>query len=207
MGNKQEIGKLFENKLNNGKKKPSTNLWEKVNTTLEAEKRRRKRVLYYWFLGGGLTVLLGLFLFNNSQNSTPEQKNNNLIVAQPNITSEKESTENSIVISKKDSLYNNNIETEEKLSKIDLSTKISEQNENENPVTENINKQRIESEKEKTSSKILNENYTVSKNYYYYNSKDGKQLITTSKREIDSLIIEGHKTIDSLTTKKIDSIH
>ena len=47
MGNKQDIGKLFEKKLGAGGKIPKESLWEKINTTLDEEKRKRRRILFY----------------------------------------------------------------------------------------------------------------------------------------------------------------
>lgn len=38
MGQKKDIGELFEQKLSKGKKKPSESVWEKINTSLDAEK-------------------------------------------------------------------------------------------------------------------------------------------------------------------------
>ena len=51
----------------------------------------------------------------------------------------------------------------------------------------------------------VDETFTVSKKYYYYNSKDGKQLVTTNKKDIDSIIAEAYKNIDTTTVKREDS--
>ena len=78
MGNKQDIGKLFEKKLGAGGKIPKESLWEKINTSLDEEKRKRKRLLFYWWLGGGISFLVGLFLLfgtENFQNENPKKYN------------------------------------------------------------------------------------------------------------------------------------
>ena len=65
---------------------------------------------------------------------------------------------------------------------------------------------KTESKNPSSKKKNIDETYKVSKKYYYYNSKDGKQLVTENKKTIDSLILEATKTLDSTTTEKTDSL-
>ncbi|MBK5213043.1 MAG: hypothetical protein JJE55_05210 [Flavobacteriaceae bacterium] len=204
MEQKKDIGALFEKGLNDGKKIPNKSLWEKINTTLDEEKRRKKRILYYWFVGAGLSVLLGLFLllgngiFSPSNYNLPE--NNTSSPNQSISTLEKISNETSLENSTKDSLSHQTY-TEEKLSKIKYVQEDSVLMKN-----ENTSKLIPETKTEKilSKNKSKNENYSVSKNYYYYNSRDGKRLVTSDKKVIDSLLLD--KSLDSVNIKKIDSL-
>ncbi len=204
MEQKEDIGALFEKGLNDGKKIPNKSLWEKINTTLDDGKRRKKRIFYYWFVGAGLSVLLGSLLlfgngiFSSSNSNLPE--NNTSSPIQSISTIEKGSNETSLENSSKDSL-NHQTNTKEKLSKI--------KNVQEDSVfmkKENASKQMLETKTEKilSKNKSKDENYSVSKNYYYYNSRDGKRLVTSDKMVIDSLLLD--KTLDSVDIKKIDSL-
>jgi hypothetical protein len=205
MGQKKDIGKLFATRLSEGKQIPKESLWEKINTSLDEEKRKRKRLLIYWWLGGGISVLVGLFLlfgagnFLNQNSETPSE--NNYLEQNSFSNSEKENTETTINISEKDSLqFKDN--AEEKLSKIE---NINESKTLNNPET--LSKKTSEKKIQKGSSKgkSIDETYTVSKKYYYYNSKDGKQMVTSNKDEIDSLVSQQYKSLDTTATKKIES--
>lgn len=190
MGQKKDIGQFFENKLNKGKKAPSENLWEKINTSLNEAERKRKKILFYWLMGGGALVLLGLFLlFHNgyfSQTNTYNTENNASSVEDPFPSSQKGNDEKSIEISSKDSstIKNNQNEKLSKISPMEDNSSISDP---ENSIKKNSEKQ---TKKSTLKSKSLDETFSVSEKYYYYNSRDGKQVITENKKEIDSLISE-----------------
>jgi len=206
MGQKKDIGKLFETKLSAGKKIPTESLWEKINTSLDEEKRKRKRILFYWWLGGGISVLFGLYLlfgagnFLNQNSQIPPENNTSENNSFSNL--EKENTETTLNISEEDSLQFKN-KSEEKLSKIETTENLSTIIE-----TENTSKTTSKKQNQKGSSKgkSIDEIYTISEKYYYYNSKDGKQMVTANKNEIDSLVSQQYKSLDSVPTKKIDSI-
>ncbi len=204
MGNKKDIGKLFETKLSAGNKIPKESLWEKINTSLDEEKRKRKRLLIYWWLGGGISVLLGLVLlfgagnFLNQNSQIPLENNSSEQNSFSNF--ETENTDTIVNISKEDSfLIKNN--GEEKLPKIeDLNESVL--NNSEEPIKMS-SKKKIQ--KGSSKGKSIDEIYTVSEKYYYYNSKDGKQIITNKKQEIDSLVSQHYKSLDSTTTKKMET--
>lgn len=200
MGQKKDIGQFFENKLNDGKKSPNKNLWEKVNASLDQEKRRRRRIFFYWASGCAILTLLGaLFLFSNAKflqpNSTIPKKNNEKI-QNPVLSPENEDGEKSIKISPVDStipVKNDN----EKLSKIP------------SPVADRQTAEKGKKkvlEKKPKKSKNVEETFSVSEKYYYYNSRDGKQFVSENKSEIDSLVFDAYKNIDSTTVKKKDSL-
>lgn len=207
MGQKKDIGTLFETKLSAGNKIPKESLWEKINTSLDEEKRKRKRLLLYWWLGGSISVLLGLFLlfgarnFLNQNSQIPLEQDSSELNSFSN--SEKENTETTINISEKDSFqFESNVE--EKLSKIVTPTKDLKQSEAVND-SEN-NKPENKTKTISSNTKQVDETFTISEKYYYYNSRDGKQLVTESKKEIDSLISKQYKSLDTLPSKKNDSL-
>lgn len=206
MGQKKDIGKLFENKLNDGKRTPNKNLWDKINTSLEEEMRRKKRFFFYWLVGGGISVILGIFLlFSNGSPLKTEpaaKKENGTVVERPNTITDKESNK-TLLKNSTENLLNNKNEGEEKLSKIDPPIDNLKPNETEISSKNNL---KIKTNQNSPNHKSLDETFTVSKKYYYYNSKDGTQLITNNKNEIDSLVSEQYKSLDSLATKKVDSL-
>lgn len=203
MGEKKDIGKLFENKLNKGKKAPKNTLWEKINTSLDEEKNRRKRIFYYWISGGVILTLLGAFLlFGNSDflkiNSTVTKKHNEIL---ENTVSSSEKIDN---VKSTETLPIDSLSAElqdEKLSKIATV----EENQPVNSLQKSEGKESINtSEKKVSKSKSLDETFTVSEKFYYYNSRDGRQIVTQDKKEIDSLILKNKNELDSVNIKKKD---
>lgn len=203
MGEKKDIGKLFENKLNKGKKAPKNTLWEKINTSLDEEKHRRKRIFYYWISGGVILTLLGAFLlFGNSDflkiNSTVTKKYNEIL---ENTVSSSEKVGN---VKSTETLHIDSLSAElqdEKLSKIATV----EENQPVNSLQKSEGKESINtSEKKVSKSKSLDETFTVSEKFYYYNSRDGRQIVTQDKKEIDSLILKNKNELDSANIKKKD---
>lgn len=205
MGEKKDIGKLFENKLNKGKKAPKNTLWEKINTSLDEEKHRRKRIFYYWISGGVILTLLGAFLlFGNSDflkiNSTVTKKYNEIL---ENTVSSSEKVDN---VKSTETLPIDSLSAElqdEKLSKIATV----EENQPVNSLQKSEGKESINtSEKKVSKSKSLDETFTVSEKFYYYNSRDGRQIVTQDKKEIDSLILKNKNELDSANIKKKDTL-
>lgn len=190
MKQEKDIGQFFKNKLNKGEKTASESLWEKINTSLNQEQRKRKKILFYWLIGGGSIVLLGLFLlFNNGYFSQPNShspERNASSVGEPFPASHKENNEVLMKISPIDSSIIKN-DQNEKLTKILLIEENSTISVPENPKKKNSEKK---TKKSTPKSKSLGETFSVSEKYYYYNSRDGKQVITENKKEIDSLISE-----------------
>lgn len=205
MGEKKDIGKLFENKLNKGKKAPKNTLWEKINTSLDEEKHRRKRIFYYWISGGVIITLLGAFLlFGNSDflkiNSTVTKKHNEIL---ENTVSSSEKVDN---VKSTETLPIDSLSAElqdEKLSKIATV----EENQPVNSLQKSEGKKSINtSEKKVSKSKSLDETFTVSEKFYYFNSRDGRQIVTQDKKEIDSLILKNKNELDSANIKKKDTL-
>jgi len=205
MEHKKEIGELFKDKLSTGKKKPSLNLWEKINSTLEAEKLRKKRLLYRWLVGTGLVGALLLFLALN--NESPVQKN-----------SEKQQNEVPLT-----NHSNNSIESFTEKAKEDNDAKqsfetseveplmVTNENENENEKPANI-KSKIQHHHSEKNSKNNNsvgtfdESLIVTKNYHYYDSRSNKTLVTQNKSFIDSIINVQSKSLDSVKAPKANTV-
>lgn len=199
----KDVGKIFENKLNVGKKEPSESVWEKINTSLDAERSRKKKFLYTWLVGTGLISIFLLFLvFNNEgllQSNIPIQQDNIPIDNHSNISTEP-STERQG--------EENNFKEMNQNATSGVPNEI-EGESNENSGIKSQMKE-IGSEKESkiygSTTKIDNKNFTVSKNYYYYDSKTGKTLVTQNKNKIDSLISKQHKSLDSVTAPKTNDL-
>ena len=217
----KDIGELFEKKLSKGKKKPSESVWEKINTSLDAEKSRKKRILYTWLVGAGLIGVFVLFLVLNNesplQSNSPKQQDHTIVTNQsdissdPSIEKEKEDNDTKELFKalKEDTLIVTN-KNREKDPEIAITNQDSELNEKEK--SSNIKskiQQKDSGNKSKnniTTGNTFDKNSTVTKNYYYYNSQNNQTIVTQNKNEIDSLISEQNKFLDSVTTSKIDSL-
>ena len=203
MGQKKDIGKFFENNLNQGKKAPDQSLWGKINTSLDEEERKRKRN-FYWLVGGAITVLLGLILLfgnNFDAETSSTQEPDHIKLSDQNGTAETDTDQTTFPKQDADSLRIQN-SRDERLSKIATSKLEETQNANEN-VSKNSRKMKVKNNSSDKTS--VDETFTVSKKYYYYNSKDGKQLVTTNKQDIYSIIAVAYKNIDTTTVKREDS--
>jgi len=206
MGQKKDIGQFFENKLNDGKSTPNKHLWDKINTSLDEEKRRKKRMFFYWFVGGGASVILGFALlfgigfFKNTESFAPKEKTP--VVEDLDSKSKKDSEEIIFDTSEKDSLGIHKRQ-EEKLSKINSSTESVKKLETESSSEKNYNK-KINSFS--TTKKPVDETFSVAEKYYYYNSRNGKQIVTENRKEIDSIVLEAYRKIDSTGFKMKDSL-
>lgn len=204
MEDKKDIGSFFKDKLKEGKKSPDKNLWNRINTSLDELAERKESNLRYWLAGLGIPILLGFFLlFNPSKDSeklseTPER---NTELSFPSL--EEKSKENDVKFLVTDSLENIT-NPDGKLNGITANME-----EPTTKLTHNPSEKVSDNETKKSSTKkspSIDETYKVSKNYYYYNSEAGKEWITTDKNKIDSLLSDGKKTMDSIVTKKNDSL-
>ncbi|CAM3297790.1 hypothetical protein [Aequorivita lipolytica] len=208
MGQKKDIGTLFENKLNEGKRTPNNSLWEKINISLDEEKRKRKKIILYWLVGGGLSVLIGVLLvFDNGSflmSTTPPPQNNATLNERSLSPSEGKNEKSEVKILSKNAL-SQQPGTGEKLSKISTVQENTTENNEENSLrTEPSPEPAANHETRKLSSKKndIDDTFNISEMYYYYNSLNGKQIITANKKEVDSLISEKQKSLDSTALNK-----
>ncbi len=207
MGQKKDIGLVFEEKLKVGTKTPNENLWDKIDTTLDEKNRKSKRFFYIWFIGGTLVLLTGVYLFfGNKIFTNSETQSNQSTYTNTTPTSistlSKEKNEATFTANHKDSsaLKNNT----EKLLKTDTTDKPNVKTELANPQqTPQLkyqNEPRVKSKKRNSNKTNLEEVYDVSTNYHYYNSEDNEQIITKDKNMIDSIIKSKSHHIDSVKT-------
>ena len=191
MAQKRDIGQVFATRLKDGKKSPSKDAWNRLDVTLENEKQRKKKNLLYWLMGGGLAFLVGLYILLgtnilkndsfSSEKNLPKKENAGFILDN-DINQKEEGVKSNDSIELKHP--QKTINFEENAEKIDQN--------NPSQLTKEGN-----SKKEKTNH--IDESFEVTKNYYYYNSKDGKQLVTKNKEVIDSLMDENYKTPDTIS--------
>lgn len=154
-------------------------------------------------MGSGISTLFIFFLLFSSesllQSNIEKPENNPSSTEQPFSSSEKENNENTNEIVTKNSINVTKLNSQ----KLSQTTPIQE-----NSILsekEISSKSKINNKITTSKNKAIEETYNVSEKYYYYNSKDGKQLITTNKNEIDSLVAEQYKTLDSVANKKADN--
>lgn len=82
MENKEDLGKLIKNQLENLKKSPDDDLWDKINTTLDNRDRRKKR--FFLLVISSLLIVLSILifkpldLFTNDLNLESQNENNTL---------------------------------------------------------------------------------------------------------------------------------
>lgn len=66
MGQKKDIGEIFASKLKDGEKNPSSELWNRVDDSLDKQNQLKKKNIIYWFIGGVGVLIIGLsILFGN----------------------------------------------------------------------------------------------------------------------------------------------
>jgi|26BtaG_2_1085354.scaffolds.fasta_scaffold00209_1 low affinity Fe/Cu permease len=200
MEEKKDIGQFFKDKLKDGEKSPSTDLWDRINTSLDKEDRLRKNSFPYWIMGLGITLLFILgFIFYTSnfiESDSDSLKKENTIKAQaPVLATPSESNEDRININYSLDEVSENKNLSEIESKIDDSIKNSVARPKKNMV--------VSMEKE-SLPKIAEtiDSYRVSKKYHYYNSEDGEEWSTSDKNLIDSLLYKNDVKLDSVEPKK-----
>jgi hypothetical protein len=201
MAKKNDIGTLFENKLKEGEKSPNSALWEKINTSLEKEERKRKKFFFFWLTGGGIVGLISLWvLFSNpffTATFTDKPNSNTILTEERTVISEPENEKLITSTAIKDSINSEDNDAEKLLELKGIKE-------------DSIQKAKIiignKTKSITSKKKSIEETFEVSEKYYYYNSRDGKQIVTESKKTIDSLIFEATKTLDSTMIKKKDSL-
>lgn len=200
MEEKKDIGQFFKDKLKDGEKSPSTDLWDRINTSLDKEDRLRKNSFPYWIMGLGITLLFILgFIFYTSnfiESDSDSLKKENTIKAQ------------APVLATPSELNNDRMETLDSHYKISEIKNLSEIEFKIDDSIENTvmrpEENSVVSQKNVSSPKISEtlESYRVSKKYHYYNSEDGAEWSTSDRNLIDSLLNKNKIIIDSVEPKK-----
>ncbi len=211
MKNKEDIGTLFEKKLQGAQKTPSISLWDRVDETLNKKDKSRKRIFWYW-TGGAITLLLISLLYAVSPffktNGNPEKQ-------QIEITLEGNKSEKSIDELPKDSNLNTDTLAEKKSLEIDATkeivseiTPLEEKLKTPVPTSKNKKHKSQVSKTNKSKNKFNDENVEVKTTYYYYNSENDFRMETTNKKVIDSILNSTETQNDTIKTyKKTDSLN
>lgn len=221
MGQKKDIGELVEKKLSKGKEKPHESVWERINSSLETERLRKKRVLYSWLVGTGLFSALLLFIALNNegllQSNFPKQQNDIPLTNHSSNSSEQstektgeESYTNEVLKTAKEDTSIITREEEKRTSEFAVTNENLKLDEKEGVSSLKPKIKQYDSKKKvknnRSTGDTFDEDYRVTKNYHYYNSKMKQTIVTQDKREIDSLISEQNKSLDSISTSKTDSL-
>ncbi|WP_034261246.1 hypothetical protein [Altibacter lentus] len=202
MENKREIGSFFEDKLREGEKSLESNLWERINNSLDVEKIRRKKILFYWATGVSVIALIGLLLL-----LIPDFFSEESGKYKENATPTKDQVESTLVQEHTAKEYNDINATLIENKNDDEGTSSSETQKDSTEKTHEISVPSLHRTNNRANLKneSIDETFTVSKKYYYYNSKDGRQIETNEKSVIDSLISKNNTSLDSIVNKGDDN--
>ncbi len=193
MGQKKEIGEIFASKLKHGEKSPSTELWNKLNDSLDKQKKMKyKKALYLFLAGAGVLIIIFLLLEINVLTDNPHTlKENRPSEDETSLIGDQHVEHKQEEIKIKDSIANG---TNHKQSP--QTTFPSEKEIKNNSLHENDNSKYKKVENIQTNT--LDDGYEVKKNYYYYNSDKGENMITENIEVIDSLLNRTQLSTDSI---------
>ncbi|RFN59808.1 hypothetical protein [Marixanthomonas ophiurae] len=188
MEHKEDIGTLFERKLQNKKVKPKSNLWKKIDVSLTQRAKKQKKTYWSWGVVTGILIIAGIVfssIISESNDKPPKQSNSLAAPIQDNFKTDKKPT-----ISKVDS-----VEKEVTKNVIDTTSKNLN---NLDKTTINTADRKSSEFKEIRAEKDF-DSFRKKTVYRYYNSKDSTTIETTNKALIDSIV-----TLDTINVK-IDS--
>lgn len=224
----EDIGSLIKTKLQAAQRASKEPTWERIQHSLE-ERRKKRKIAFYFKVGSFMLLLLlgSLFMFtyldidtNNTtvspsdiQEKVGDEKSNEVSV---NHTDRKETSTNNDAnnlkvntsVDQETQLNTITKEVDGNLKNIDVSNKIKNQTKT---VTSNENTSHTNSIRQITNETVLdtivNRNdvpvtQTTQKVYYYYNSRNGQEMSSTSKKVIDSIVEINLKKRDSLKVKE-----
>ena len=209
MAEKKDIGKYFEEKMKDSTKSPNKTVWHKITQSLDElpEKKNSKRP--YWLAVLGLPLLLGFFLWNNVSKEENINLQTSEIKQSEEFLTEPSNTENSgedYKSTSRDFLNSKNSPEIEELSDLNLNS-VNEEHSPANTSKVVINKKdNINKKKSSTKTVKIDETFTVTKNYHYYNSENEEEWTTTDKTKIDNLLTQPKEGIDSNALKSRDSL-
>lgn len=205
MGERKDIGQFFKDRLKEGKKSPKEDLWDKVNQSLDELAERKKSKRPYWLAFIGIPILLGLFLYFNFF----KEEERNLQTPETNRLTESPISPSKQILNEQNdqASFSDSLENSEKLKEkiINFQTNTEHPSENSTPNSSEI-VSKNNTEKPSKKSADIDETFTVTKKYYYYNSENDEKWITTDKHKIDSLLSQEKKNLDSIAIKKKDSL-
>ena len=187
MNHKEDIGKLFKQKLDNAAKELDVDLWDKIEATLDRRDRKRRRFFFFW-IGTGAATIMMLLLYINSVTSVKQD------LIQDNTTNKIATKPLNEVptISELNSEKNNAITILDTTAGDSLN-KFVQKELNESISTENIlatPKRSLPYQNNETKEKdpFMDDSVTIKTTYHYYNGSTKEMLETTDKSVIDSLL-------------------
>tara|TARA_R110002072_G_scaffold59514_4_gene151758 strand:- start:1911 stop:2549 length:639 start_codon:yes stop_codon:yes gene_type:complete len=194
MKHKEDIGTLFERKFKAAEKAPTNELWTRIDATLESESKRRRRFLWFFYGSVGLLgILLLLFIVNPFATESDAISTSPILPVIPSEDNSEKPANNNHNTVVTDTVLETNLQNRspEKLVPDVKISDISEESDlNRKPKSK-------KPQHKKKSEKITDEFYEVKTTYYYYNSELGKQVKTTNKDLIDSLLQSTTNHLDS----------
>ncbi|HLW32265.1 MAG TPA: hypothetical protein VKX40_08375 [Aequorivita sp.] len=190
MGQKTEIGNIFAAKLKDGKKSPSKDAWNRLDTFLEEKQSKKRKTIAYWLIGGGILFLMASYILFGTNIPTSDSP-----------SSQEKSPQKGAV----EFVFDHDRDKKDTSVKTNDSIKNILKNDNQSSQQsglEEITEGRVQNNQQKPTTmgnpKIIEETFEVTENYYYYNSRDGKKLVTKRKEVIDSLLNKGVTKPDSI---------
>jgi preprotein translocase subunit SecF len=217
-----DIGELIREKIDASDQKLDDAVWGEIQKTLQKEKRRR--AFYTWSLNSVIVLfsVIGIYFlvtsFNNSENKI--NKGSHSVISTANdvdktgnsdlITRETETLENrtqleaeyltEVLNQELDApALSNKKANNQKSAKITSEKEKKEAMQNQ-PAKETIQSYEATNSVVKTGSSEVEDKVAIrtEKVYYYYNSKDGQEVMTTDKKVIDSVMQSNAKKKDSI---------
>lgn len=194
MDHKQDIGKLFKEKLGDATKQPKMELWDEIEVSLDKRDRKRRGFFMFWISTGTAAVLLLLFsLFPSSslEETTKNTTENEVLIPSENLPVFE--NDNNLNSEKNNlTLYTDSIQivnSEENANDKEILIP----KENEAVIKRNTNTSSSEKDP------FMDDSVTVKTTYHYYNGATKEMLETTDKSVIDSLLKNTIVSPDSLT--------
>lgn len=210
MAEKKDIGKYFEEKLKNGTKSPNQTVWHKITRSLDELPEQKNSKRPYWLMVLGIPILLGFYLWSHV--SSEEKKN--LQTIETNQSEEYLTIPSKIGINDEDYLTTtliDSLEYDKSIKEKEVSDLNLYSGNEEDLITKPSavivkKKNDINHKKSPAKTSDIDENFTITKKYHYYNSENEEEWTTTSKTKIDSLLTQPKKGIDSKVLKSSDSL-
>ncbi|MAO08763.1 MAG: hypothetical protein CL596_08640 [Alteromonas sp.] len=216
MDRKEDIGKLFEEKLQQGNASPQTTSWDTLKDSLDEKDRKKKKRLFFLWLTGASTALLLLYLLaaSVSKKNSPNSLQEDITVWELDSLSNKtdstptyRETEEVFKIVTKDRLKS----SEKGGSPSATESAVSETSDNKKKSSEESLKDATnttlkEEVSEKKTSGTQKSDHTlwteksdqVKTKYYYYNDSTKQNMVIEDPKVIDSILKNTQKTKDSI---------
>lgn len=198
----KEIGDLIREKVDVAQEKLEGPVWERIKETLAQQKR--KRMFYNWSLNGLIILFSAIGFYAITTNLSPPKKTDTKTNTSSSLQ-EKDATRaknnETVMVSP-----NPNIQTKvEKASPTPAKETHAEEAREANRTVSYLKNKEVTPSETQVNVKETNQNPAeayiaerTEKVYYYYNSKDGQEVMTTDVKIIDSITKVNYARQDSL---------